>query len=453
MERFSVRKTSLPPSLSLSHHPHHHPSIHPSNHPSSLLPRNKPLPIVQLRQWSDLTSLEYIHLSSSSPQNLRWIFRRNITNRKTQEMITKALRKKSKQSDSDFKAKPWPGDMFEPGHEGFEALIATPNVSGVVWMLVQHEEEFGRKEIKSLRVWWDGKGVNYTPNLMVREVGGWVKGTRAGNSLIFACWCFGIRPGYGDRIKLPTISIRTSVRTTLNQNDGRWIHTPLYFSQTHASQRADSTLASYAVTTDELLTLFSSHISLHPAGRQNLLYIYCHCVHAHQYSEIRHSHRYTHASKVQYSTYVYSTAKQTRTHAKDQDSWLTSSVLVSPGPGCDIPNRKCINTISGVEIGRMIDSMKRDKSPASVTSYLQEKEKPSTTQQSLVCSLIGIVTLPSQFRSDARTLIRIAVPNPMPLSKNAQMLHAEITNERSDQTGFLMMPKQCRRRCALRTEW
>ncbi|KAF7194001.1 hypothetical protein HII31_04683 [Pseudocercospora fuligena] len=102
------------------------------------------------------------------PSPLRYIFRRNIQNKKTQEIINKALTKTKKGING--KAKPWGGDVFKPGDEGFEALLGTPNTSGICWMLIQHAEWWGKKEVKSIRVWWDGKGAYYTPSLMV-EVG------------------------------------------------------------------------------------------------------------------------------------------------------------------------------------------------------------------------------------------------------------------------------------------
>lgn len=53
--------------------------------------------------------------------------------------------------------------------KGFEALVASPNVAGVVWMLIQHGGLLGGRGFGTVTVWRDGESV-YTPSLLV-EVG------------------------------------------------------------------------------------------------------------------------------------------------------------------------------------------------------------------------------------------------------------------------------------------
>lgn len=35
----------------------------------------------------------------------------------------------------------------------FEALLGTPNLNGIAWLLIQHYVDLGRKTIKSVTVW------------------------------------------------------------------------------------------------------------------------------------------------------------------------------------------------------------------------------------------------------------------------------------------------------------
>ena len=38
--------------------------------------------------------------------------------------------------------------------EGFNALLYTPNVRGIVWLLAQHQDQLGKKIIRSFTVHW-----------------------------------------------------------------------------------------------------------------------------------------------------------------------------------------------------------------------------------------------------------------------------------------------------------
>ena len=54
---------------------------------------------------------------------------------------------------------PWPGNVFtaptEIGQDGsaWEAMVGSPNVLGVAWILIQHPHEMGDKVIHSITVW------------------------------------------------------------------------------------------------------------------------------------------------------------------------------------------------------------------------------------------------------------------------------------------------------------
>jgi len=54
---------------------------------------------------------------------------------------------------------PWPGHTFAPSEDleedgsAWEAMVGSPNVLGIAWMLIQHAHEMGDKIIHSVTVW------------------------------------------------------------------------------------------------------------------------------------------------------------------------------------------------------------------------------------------------------------------------------------------------------------
>ncbi|KAM3422836.1 hypothetical protein BST61_g318 [Cercospora zeina] len=123
--------------------------------------RKAPLP--HLQNWSDLTFLSWQHLAHGDPEQqipLRYIFVRGITNRNTQQLITEAMRIDGFKSES---ALPWPNFwMFTPNDrdgnlsEPFLAVLGTENFVGIAFLLAQHQAAFGRRTIRSIRIWGDG---------------------------------------------------------------------------------------------------------------------------------------------------------------------------------------------------------------------------------------------------------------------------------------------------------
>ncbi|PPJ51688.1 hypothetical protein CBER1_08746 [Cercospora berteroae] len=123
--------------------------------------RRAPLPLLQ--NWSDLTFLSWQHLAAANQEQqapLRYIFVRGITNRNTQQLIMEAMHVDGFKSELPL---PWPNFwMFTPNDkdsgisEPFLAVLGTENFGGIAFLLAQHQAAFGRKTIKSIRIWGDG---------------------------------------------------------------------------------------------------------------------------------------------------------------------------------------------------------------------------------------------------------------------------------------------------------
>ncbi|KAI7512487.1 hypothetical protein KC347_g2388 [Hortaea werneckii] len=153
----------------------------------SLDPWPKDAPLPKIKQWSDIVALTWLHLTTTTgshrPQNLRWLFRRIIRNDDTQNVIGYVCKQKrvgqarpKGATGPPWQAPVWPGLVVrreESGDEGdfFNALLATPNANGVVWLLAQHREQLGWKTVKSIRVWSDlPSSVVYSPSMLL-EIG------------------------------------------------------------------------------------------------------------------------------------------------------------------------------------------------------------------------------------------------------------------------------------------
>ncbi|GAB1728509.1 hypothetical protein NU195Hw_g7059t1 [Hortaea werneckii] len=165
------------------------PSYKTSQGLGSLDPWPKDAPLPKIKQWSDIVALTWLHLTNSAgshqPQNLRWLFRRIIRNDDTQNVIGYVCKQKKVgqarpkgSTGPPWQAPVWPGLVVRPtesdgGGEGefFNALLATPNANGVVWLLAQHREQLGWKTVKSIRVWSDlPSSVVYSPSMLL-EIG------------------------------------------------------------------------------------------------------------------------------------------------------------------------------------------------------------------------------------------------------------------------------------------
>lgn len=110
----------------------------------------------KLSQWSDVVYLTWAKQAGTADlRNLKIVIRRGITNTDTIRMLARVLKKKW--SKEGGRAPRYPDKRVitpEKDRDGFNALLYTPHVRGVVWLLVQHHQDsmFGKKEIESIEV-------------------------------------------------------------------------------------------------------------------------------------------------------------------------------------------------------------------------------------------------------------------------------------------------------------
>lgn len=106
--------------------------------------------LVPLRQWSDVTWLEWQHQTSGNfaqQRNLKYICRYDIVNEDTRDAIVEAV---GGLANLDR----WPNRRtLRPFDAGFMALLGTPNGQGIGWFLAQHRVALGERDVDLITVW------------------------------------------------------------------------------------------------------------------------------------------------------------------------------------------------------------------------------------------------------------------------------------------------------------
>ncbi|OQO07862.1 hypothetical protein B0A48_06653 [Cryoendolithus antarcticus] len=112
--------------------------------------------ITKFKNWSDGIYLTWKSMTNDQTRsNLKFVIRQSVVNENTLSVIASAMKSTG---HSDRVPPAYPGTTFTRSttdatmQTAFEALVGTPNVSGIVWLLVQHWEAMGKKTIKSITV-------------------------------------------------------------------------------------------------------------------------------------------------------------------------------------------------------------------------------------------------------------------------------------------------------------
>jgi hypothetical protein len=98
-----------------------------------------------LKFWSDVVYLQW-KMHSSPESTLKYVLRHNIMNPVTASIV-EAINIANSTTTLE-----WPGTSYAATSEEGQALLGTPNGSGVAYLLVQHKQELGRKTIEKITV-------------------------------------------------------------------------------------------------------------------------------------------------------------------------------------------------------------------------------------------------------------------------------------------------------------
>ena len=108
----------------------------------------------ELARWSDVVYLSWKEQKHEAQRtNLNKIVQHEIVNMETKNMLAYVPRMNFKTDEPVRRAPTWPEKrVIYSWMEGFNALLYTPNVRGIVWLLAQHQEQLGKKTIWSITV-------------------------------------------------------------------------------------------------------------------------------------------------------------------------------------------------------------------------------------------------------------------------------------------------------------
>ncbi|PSN61384.1 hypothetical protein BS50DRAFT_651489 [Corynespora cassiicola Philippines] len=101
---------------------------------------------VAFLQWKDVVNNYKFRQPGMQESVLRYVIRANITNKATLDIIEGAL------STTDQEATAWPGVTFGMNTREGQALLGSPNGTGVGYLLAQHKRQLGCLTVGSVTV-------------------------------------------------------------------------------------------------------------------------------------------------------------------------------------------------------------------------------------------------------------------------------------------------------------
>ncbi|KAF2852926.1 hypothetical protein T440DRAFT_553262 [Plenodomus tracheiphilus IPT5] len=96
-----------------------------------------------LKQWSDIAYLQW-KLQAPDPTKLKYVIRYQINNAETNTIADMV----NFEQDTELQA--WPGRTYDVKSQVGEALLGSPNGSGVAYLLAQHKEQLGHKTVSRI---------------------------------------------------------------------------------------------------------------------------------------------------------------------------------------------------------------------------------------------------------------------------------------------------------------
>lgn len=105
--------------------------------------------VPELRFWSDVAFLQW-KSKSTKDSELKYVLRYNVLNIHAESILT------SIHLANNTETMPWPGICYDATSLEGQALLGSPNGSGVAYMLIQHKQELGHKTIEKITVFRQG---------------------------------------------------------------------------------------------------------------------------------------------------------------------------------------------------------------------------------------------------------------------------------------------------------
>jgi hypothetical protein len=93
---------------------------------------------------------------NADPKLLKHIFISVVLTKSTQEVVRQVFEAMGRAWNSELDVPKWEHRLnFQPGSNEGRALLATVQLKGIFWMLVQHRQHLGKKAIKQISLFRD----------------------------------------------------------------------------------------------------------------------------------------------------------------------------------------------------------------------------------------------------------------------------------------------------------
>lgn len=125
------------------------------------------MPVIALKQWSDVTFLEWqgqCQRAGTSIRSLNRIFRTQVENTATTNVILTALSNVGQQVEQ------WPGWTFDANSDEGAAILGAPNGYGIAWLLIGHKIALGLKTVSTIQVWQNNNPELFGLNILFNIV-------------------------------------------------------------------------------------------------------------------------------------------------------------------------------------------------------------------------------------------------------------------------------------------
>ena len=96
----------------------------------------------KINRWSDVVWGIWSDTAGGAAGSLQYIFRDNIVTEDTRSVIDEAI------APTTIGELAWPGKTFSQDELSGQALMGTPHGNGIAWMLIEHIDVLGKRDIE-----------------------------------------------------------------------------------------------------------------------------------------------------------------------------------------------------------------------------------------------------------------------------------------------------------------
>lgn len=141
--------------------------IHGAHSPQQKAASSDITPVVPLQHWSQVVGATWLQTaketSGADAKNLTFVLINGVSNEDTLATIKLALENRSQPEEPEVPMPKWADHWVVPMHQDSEvamALLGSPNLACIAWLLIDYKAELGSKTVESITIWNDDGSVD-----------------------------------------------------------------------------------------------------------------------------------------------------------------------------------------------------------------------------------------------------------------------------------------------------